>query len=115
MQNFQKRVWQCKQLARIFKFTMRTPFTLRLKYHRCLSYCIFEIFYFILQIVIAKSGYVLIPTEETNEEMKENLRKKYNIGNMIVPQKYQGTVLNGNKIEKEIVEISGRKINILDV
>ena len=47
--------------------------------------------------------------------MKENLRKKYNIGNMIVPQKYQGTVLNGNKIEKEIVEISGRKINILDV
>ena len=60
-------------------------------------------------------GYVLIPTEETNEEMKENLRKKYNIGNMIVPQKYQGTVLNGNKIEKEIVEISGRKINILDV
>ena len=34
---------------------------------------------------------------------------------MIAPQKYQGTVLNGDKIEKEIVEISGRKINILDV
>ena len=34
---------------------------------------------------------------------------------MIVPQKYQRTVLNGDKIEKEIVEISGRKINILDV
>ena len=52
--------------------------------------------------------------------MKENLRKKikdgtYNIGYMIVPQKYQRTVLNGDKIEKEIVEISGRKINILDV
>ena len=34
---------------------------------------------------------------------------------MIVPQKYQRIVLNGDKIEKEIVEISGRKINILDV
>ena len=33
---------------------------------------------------------------------------------MIVPQKYQGVVLNGNKIEKEIVEMSGRKINILN-
>ena len=52
--------------------------------------------------------------------MKKNFRKKikggtYNIGNMIVPQKYQRTVLNGDKIEKEIVEVSGRKINILDV
>ena len=65
-------------------------------------------------------GYVLIPTEETNEEMKENVEKKlkvvhYNIGDMIVPQKYQRTVLNGDKIEKEIVEISVRKISILDV
>ena len=65
-------------------------------------------------------SYVSIPTEETNAEMKENLRKKiedgtYNIGDMIVPQKYQRTVLNGGKIEKEIVEISGMKINILDV
>ena len=34
---------------------------------------------------------------------------------MIVPQKYQRTVLNGDKIEKEIVEISVRKISILDV
>ena len=34
---------------------------------------------------------------------------------MIVPQKYQRTVLNGDRIEKEIVEVSGRKINILDV
>ena len=33
---------------------------------------------------------------------------------MIVPQKYQRTVLNGDKIEKEIVEISVRKISILD-
>ena len=34
---------------------------------------------------------------------------------MIVSQKYQRTVLSGDRIEKEIVEISGRKINILDV
>ena len=34
---------------------------------------------------------------------------------MIVPQKYQRTVLNGDKIEKEIVEISVRKISIFDV
>ena len=34
---------------------------------------------------------------------------------MIVPQKYQRTVLNGDKIEKEIFEVSGRKINILDL
>ena len=34
---------------------------------------------------------------------------------MIVPQKYQRTVLNGDKIEKEIAEISGRKISILDL
>ena len=34
---------------------------------------------------------------------------------MIVPQKYQRTVLNGDKIEKEIVEISVRKISILVV
>ena len=52
--------------------------------------------------------------------MKKNFRKTikggtYNIGNMIVPQKYQRTVLNGDRIEKEIVEVSGRKINILDV
>ena len=65
-------------------------------------------------------SYVSIPTEETNEEMKENLRKKiedgtYNIGDMIVSPKYQRRVLNGDKIEKEIVEISGRKINIFDV
>ena len=65
-------------------------------------------------------GYVLMPTEETNEEMKKDLRKKikgdtYNIGNMIVPQKYQRPDLNGDKIEKEIVEVSVRKINILDV
>ena len=65
-------------------------------------------------------SYVSIPTEETNEEMKENVRKKikdgtYNMGDMIVPQKYQRTVLNGDKIENEIIQISGRKINILDV
>ena len=65
-------------------------------------------------------GYVLIPTEETNEEMKKNLSKKikgdtYNISNMIVPQKYQRPVLNGEEIEKEIVEVSVRKINILNV
>ena len=34
---------------------------------------------------------------------------------MIVPQKYQRVVLNADKTEKEIVQISGRKINILDV
>ena len=65
-------------------------------------------------------SYVSIPTEETNEEMKENLRKKikdgtYNMGDMIVPQKYQRAVLNGEKFENEIIQISGRKINILDV
>ena len=52
--------------------------------------------------------------------MKENLRKKikdgtYNMGDMIVPQKYQRAVLNGEKFENEIIQISGRKINILDV
>ena len=64
-------------------------------------------------------SYALIPTDETNEEMKENLRKKvndgtYKIGSMIVSQKYQRIFLNKGKIEKEIVEISGREINILD-
>ena len=34
---------------------------------------------------------------------------------MIVLQKYQRPVLNGDKIEKEIAKISGKKINILDV
>ena len=52
--------------------------------------------------------------------MKENLRKKIkdgtsNIGSVIFPQKYQRTVLNEVEIEKEIVEILGRKINILDL
>ena len=52
--------------------------------------------------------------------MKENLRKKikdgtYNMSDMIVPQKYQRAVLNGEKFENEIIQISGRKINILDV
>ena len=65
-------------------------------------------------------SYVSIPTAEKNKDMKENLRKKtkdgtFNIGSMIVPQKYQRTVSNGDKIEKEIVEISGSKINIFDV
>ena len=34
---------------------------------------------------------------------------------MIVPQKYQRTVLNVDKAEREIAEISGKKINILDI
>ena len=34
---------------------------------------------------------------------------------MIVLQKYQRPVLNGDKIEKEIAKVSGKKINILDV
>ena len=34
---------------------------------------------------------------------------------MIVPQKYQRIVLNGDKIEKEILEILESKIIILDV
>ena len=33
---------------------------------------------------------------------------------LITSLKYQRTILNGDKIEKEIVEILGRKINILD-
>ena len=65
MQNFQKRIWQCKQPE-----FLNSP------------------------------GELLLD---------------HDIGNMIVTQKYQRTVLNGDKIEKEIVEISGRKINILDV
>ena len=46
---------------------------------------------------------------------EKNKDGTYKIGSMIVPQKYQCTVFNGDKIEKEIVEVSGRKINILDV
>ena len=34
---------------------------------------------------------------------------------MIVPQKYQRKVLNLDKAEREIPEISGKKINILDI
>ena len=34
---------------------------------------------------------------------------------MIVPQNCERTVLSSDKIEKKIVEISGRKISILDV
>ena len=34
---------------------------------------------------------------------------------MIVPQKYQRTVLNVDKAEREIPEISGKKVNILDI
>ena len=34
---------------------------------------------------------------------------------MILPQKYQRTVLNVDKAEREIAEISGKKINILDI
>ena len=65
-------------------------------------------------------SYVSIPTEEKKEEIKESLRKKiedgtYDIGDIIISLKYQRTVLNGSKIEKEIVKISARKINILDV
>ena len=65
-------------------------------------------------------SYVSISTEEKKEEIKESLRKKiedgtYDIGDIIIPLKYQRTVLNGSKIEKEIVKISARKINILDV
>ena len=34
---------------------------------------------------------------------------------MIVLQKYRRPVLNGDKIEKEIAKVSGKKINIFDV
>ena len=78
MQNFQKRIWQCKQLARIFKFTWRTPFRSWPKYHRCLSCCIFEIVHFILQIVIAKFG-LSINTYRRNKWRNEKKLKKKNL------------------------------------
>ena len=75
MQNFQKRIWQCKQFARIFKFTWRTPFRSWPKYHRCLSCCIFEIFHFILQIVIAKFGLSINTYRRSKWRNEKKLKK----------------------------------------
>ena len=120
MQNFQRRTSPCNQLAIIFNFTWQTPIRLWLKYHRCLSCSIFEIFHFILQIFIAKFVLRINTYRSSKSRNERKLKEKnkdgtYKIGSMIVPQKYQRTVFNGDKIEKEIVEVSGRKINILDV
>ena len=37
---------------------------------------------------------------------------EYTLGELIVPQKFIKTTLCGNRIENEVVEISGRKIDI---
>ena len=58
-----------------------------------------------------------MPVDESKEEVTERLREKmkngeYIIEELIVPLKFIKTTLCGNRIEKEEVEISGRKIDI---
>ena len=73
-----------------------------------------------MQIFIAKFELSINTYRKNKSKNERKLKEKnkdgtYKIGSMIVLQKYQRTVFNGDKIEKEIVEVSGRKINILDV
>ena len=58
-----------------------------------------------------------MPVDESNEEVTERLREKikngeYTIGELIVSQTFIKTTLCGDRIEKDEVEISGRKIDI---
>ena len=74
-------------------------------------------FFFINSLDISGCHDVTLPVDESNEEVTERLREKikngeYTIGELIVPQKFIKTTLCGNRIEKEEVEISGRKIDI---
>ena len=57
---------------------------------------------------------ISVPVEDDNNKIKENLAQKiesgiYNIGKIIVPQKFEKVVLKDDDIIKEIVEISGKK------
>ena len=73
--------------------------------------------FFINSLDISGCRGVTFPVDESNEEVTERLREKikngeYTTGELIVPQRFIKTTLCGNRIEKEEVEISGRKIDI---
>ena len=61
-----------------------------------------------------------MPVDVTNEKVKENLSKlikdgKFHMGELIVPQTFEKTIMKNGKIQKEIVEIKGRKIPLKDI
>ena len=72
-------------------------------------------FYVLNRLDIPGCRDVTMPVDETNEEITQNLKEKiksgeYTLGEMIIPQKFIKTTMTGNTLEKEEVEISGRKI-----
>ena len=61
-----------------------------------------------------------MPVDVTNEKVKENLSKlikdgKFHMGELIVTQTFEKTIMKNGKIQKEIVEIKGRKIPLKDI
>ena len=63
---------------------------------------------------------ISLPSEETNEKIHEKLLEKitdgtYNLGELIVPQKFEKTVIRNNKILIEEISIQGRKIPLKEI
>ena len=61
-----------------------------------------------------------MPTSPSTKRVTENLHEKiadeyYKIGCLIVPQKFEKITLKDGKIQKEEIEVYGRKINLLSI
>ena len=80
----------------------------------------FEVDPGIFRFTVPGATRISIPIEETNECLNKKLKESiangtYLIGNLIVPQKFEKTVLRNNKIIVEEVEIRGRKIPMAEI
>ena len=61
-----------------------------------------------------------MPTSPSTKRVTEKLHEKiadryYEIGSFIVPQKFEKNTLKDGKIQKEEIEVCGRKINLLSI
>ena len=64
--------------------------------------------------------HISVPKEPTKGEILVDLKQKikdgiYNIGHLIVPQRFEKLTFNGFEIEKEFVITEGRKIDLFDI
>ena len=62
-------------------------------------------------------GDIAIPTSISTKNVAEQLKGKiadgtYRIGSLIIPQRFEKTVLQNGKIYKEEAHVSGRKIDL---
>ena len=61
-----------------------------------------------------------MPTSPSTKRVTEKLHEKiadgyHNIGCLVIPQKFEKITLKDGKIQKEEIEVCGRKINLLSI